>query len=175
MKITRELLREILDYNPTTGDLIWKVRSKKWFTNERISKSWNARYASKIAGCTRPDTYKVIGIFDTSYLQHTIIWVWMTGKMPRYELDHKDRNPNNNAWGNLRDIPHVKNRRNQRKNKNNTSGVTGVRKTKIGRFETFITMDGKYINLGTYLTIEEAALVRQEAQKRYGFTSGHGT
>ena len=34
MELTAEIVRELLHYNPNTGDLFWKERPLKYFKNE---------------------------------------------------------------------------------------------------------------------------------------------
>ncbi len=49
--------------------------------------------------------------------------------------------------------------------------TTGVYKTKCGHFIVII----KNKSIGTYKTISEAARVRKNAERRYGFSEGHGS
>ncbi len=95
----------------------------------------------------------------------------MTGAWPDPEIDHKDRNSINNEWENLREVPHRDNVKNQTIRKDNTSGVVGVYKTKCGHFMAMI----KNKSIGTYKTISEAARIRKNAERRYGFSEGHGS
>lgn len=49
---------------------------------------------------------------------------------------------------------------------NNTTGVTGVRK-KGKRYQARITVRGQEIYLGSFRTVEEASIAREEAEKKY--------
>lgn len=52
--------------------------------------------------------------------------------------------------------------------KNNTSGVKGVSFNKqIKKYQVYITINRKRINLGVHKTLEEAKLVRLEAEGKY--------
>lgn len=177
MALTQKLVRELLDYNPKTGVLTWRSRDLSWFNgNVRICRGWNTKCAGKAAGClsSSPKDYCVIGILGQTYLAHIVIWLWMTGKFPEYEIDHRDHNQSNNRWKNLRDVPHAINRKNQKKMANNTSGHTGIRKTKAGKYETWIHVNGQRIGLGNHNNLTKAIAIRKAAQVKYGFTKNHG-
>lgn len=60
-KLTQQIVRELLEYNPRTGKLTWKKRSRKWFrstswrdgshfqSSELRCAQWNKRWAGKRA------------------------------------------------------------------------------------------------------------------------------
>lgn len=60
------------------GTLTWKVRPSNHFKNETVQKRWNSRYSGTLAGnvYTRKSGYQSfqVGIMDTSYLVHRILW-----------------------------------------------------------------------------------------------------
>ena len=37
MKLTQEIVRELLDYDPETGIMRWKARAIEWFSVENVS------------------------------------------------------------------------------------------------------------------------------------------
>ena len=84
-----ELLREYFDYNPLTGEVRNKVRRAN-------------SLAGALAGNKRKDGYILITLNYVRYLAHRIAWKIQTGQEPPVHLDHKDRNPSNNAFSNLR-------------------------------------------------------------------------
>ena len=93
-------LKELLDYSPLTGGLVWRVR----------------RYRSKVqkgepAGCwSTSDKYLRIRIDGNLFLAHRIIWKWQTNEDPSTkEVDHRDRDRTNNRWVNLRLAEHSQN------------------------------------------------------------------
>src|SRR5260221_9155909 len=59
------------------------------------------------------------------YLAHRVIW-FLVNNYWAEEIDHIDRNRQNNKISNLRDVPHKTNTQNVSKHKDNTSGVKGV-------------------------------------------------
>jgi hypothetical protein len=84
-------LRSILHYSPKTGQWTWLVvRRQQHFT------SMKAGYKNRFG-------YWLIGIDGYSYQSSRLAWLYMTGRWPRETIDHKDRNPGNNKWSNLRE------------------------------------------------------------------------
>lgn len=83
------------------------------------------------------------------------------------EVDHirGDGTTNDNRHINLRVVTHSENQMNRRKQSNNTSGVTGVwyNKTRKRWMAEIQARDKKY-RLGQYKTLDEAVVVRREAE-----------
>jgi hypothetical protein len=95
----------------------------------------------------------------------------MTGAWPpRYlQIEHRDSNPSNNSWANLFAVPDAKNKQNlnDRLRKDNRSGCRGVSQRPDGRWHARITVDGRTILLGDYIDLEQAVMVRKNAERRY--------
>lgn len=156
--VTYEEVRRMLDYDPDTGILTWKV--------ERYRK-----HPGDVAGCifTMKNGYKSVNISLNykRYLAHRIIWLWMTGKWPIEEIDHKDGNGANNKWGNLREATHNQNAKNRSISKANLTGAKGVGIGRKGLYRARIMVNRRDITLGYFKTIEEAAEVRKQASVKY--------
>jgi hypothetical protein len=134
---------ELLIYSPVTGDLRWRVGRAKV-------------KAGSIAGSIKSDGYRAVTIDYREYRAHRIAWLLVTGEWPTYEIDHIDGQRANNAWHNLRDVPHLLNQQNRRKAfANNPTGRLGV--SKIGkRFLAQIQISGRSTYIGTFDTADEA-------------------
>ena len=76
-------------------------------------------------------------------------------------FDHKDRNSLNNLSNNLRECVHIQNCWNR--SSNNINKFRGVTSRHNGWFRAKIMKDGKYIDLGSYKSIEEAARAYDKA------------
>lgn len=121
---------KLLSYDEATGVLTWLERPLEMFKTEWAWKLWNHRYAGQEAGCVitrsgsatwEPGSIQ-LRIFGKLRQSHRVIWLMKTGEWPKGEIDHKDRNPLNNRWDNLRDVDHTRNMDNRDK-----SGVAGVK------------------------------------------------
>jgi len=83
-------------------------------------------------------------------------------------MDHKRGNKSDNRWRKLRLASRSQNIRNSKLHKNSTTGVTGVRwHTKNKYYVARITYKGKYIHLGSSITLQGAIRLRRAAEKKY--------
>lgn len=176
--LTQKVVSELLEYDPSTGLLFWKIRSRKWFDDDRASKIWNIIYPGKVAGGKtggHRKEYISISIFKKRYLAHRIIWLHVNGRYPNNQIDHIDGDGTNNKIENLRDVSQVENCRNMKLSSANKSGHTGIYLRKdTGKWAAEI-WDGKKICLGSFSNISEAINVRVAAEKCLNFHKNHGS
>lgn len=141
--LTVEELRKILHYDPETGIFTWLV-----------TKPGSACIGSR-AGAIHSNGYRRIRISQRLYLAHRLAWFYMTTGWPP-NLDHRNVDPDDNRWSNLRvAVSRSHNSANRRRQSNNTSGFKGVYKARA-RWRARIDVGGKRMNLGTFDTPEEA-------------------
>ena len=176
---SQDELRRLLTYNQNTGKLTWNKRSASMFaatesrTADHACAQWNSRFAGKEA-LTKTNLGYRCGRLNYQYvLAHRIIWKMMTGEDAK-EIDHIDGNRSNNAWSNLRSVNASLNRRNAARRSDNTSGCTGVTLDTRGRWQAGMSMNGKFMYLGSFATKEEAIAVRKSWEAEYGFHKNHG-
>jgi len=144
--LTAHRLREVLHYDPATGSFVWlKMLSNKGPVGSAAGRS-------DVRG------YTVIGIDRKLYRAARLAWLWMTGDWPSGEIDHLDTVPSNDAWANLRDVPHAINAQNSRRARStNTLDVLGVHQcAKTKRYRASITLNGKCKQIGRFDTPELA-------------------
>jgi hypothetical protein len=173
-RLTHEIVRELLDYNPETGALTWKRRDRKWFRSDRHWTNWNNKFAGKPA-LNAPHGKKGYlqgGIFYRIYKSHRVIFFWMTGRWPD-EVDHENHDTTDNRWENLVESNHHGNCKNQSLFRTNKSGHHGVWQVR-DRWRARIGVDNNEIHLGYHNTYEEACAAYDDAAKKYGFHPNHG-
>lgn len=99
--ITQDYLKSLITYNPDTG----------LFTH---TKSRGGYVAGAIAGGKTKLGYWRISIDSKLYLAHRLAFLYMTGELPQGNVDHKDGDPANNVWSNLRLCTQAQNVHNQK-------------------------------------------------------------
>ena len=153
MALTTERLRQVLTYAPETGLFYWRVSNS------------NRIQIGSIAGTMNAYRYRVIGIDGIRYHATHLATLWMTGEWPE-EVDHKDNDPGNDRWDNLRPCSHAQNMKNMSKHADNSSGHKGVYTSTKGRtWFAQIMSDGKQKYLGSFGTKEQAMSAYNEAAR----------
>ena len=83
-------------------------------------------------------------------------------------VDHINMNPLDNRRENIRIASRSQNQMNRRVSSNNTTGYKGVSiDSRSGKFIASISVNCKFIRLGTFQTAEEAAKAYAEASRKY--------
>lgn len=160
----RELVQQLLDYDPLTGIFVWRPRDNK---------NWNAKYAGKIAGSDSHSKYNAIFIHNRQYLAHRLAWLLYYGEPIPDEIDHKDGNPHNNKIDNLRSATRAENIANSKLSNRNTTGYKGVKFGINGRYSAVYRYEGQNYSR-TFRTLEEAANFRKTmAERRFGAFARH--
>lgn len=112
--------RELLDYDPATGLIHWKVGRG------------NRKPGTAVSSYRRG--YPQVKIDGRKYQAHRLAWLIHHGRWPDAMLDHRNGRRNDNRLDNLREATWAENNANIRGAKrNNTLGVRGVRLTPSGR------------------------------------------
>jgi hypothetical protein len=101
---------------------------------------------------------------DRRYQAHRIIWKWVTGEDPPWEIDHKDQDRANNRWVNLRRATDSEQQWNRGLRKSNTSGWRGVHWQR--KWKAAILVNGVRRYLGRFATAEEASAAYEVAARK---------
>lgn len=168
---SQEVLRQLLSYNPETGELVWKKRPVELFsetkarTKSHTHAHWNARHAGKPAMYGMHNTgYRWGRLFGRPYLTHRVIWKMVYGNDPAEQIDHINGDRSDNRLANLREATALENAKNNGMNRNNTSGYKGVSWVdRDRRWSAYITANGKRMSLGHYKCPTAAHLAYQKA------------
>ncbi|QDH47389.1 HNH homing endonuclease [Salmonella phage vB_SenS_SB9] len=148
------------DYDPETGIFTWNSGSRR----------------GKPAGGHNDSGISLSMGSKGKYKAHRVAWLYMTGEDPGDLLiDHKDQDPWNNKWNNLRKATNKENSSNSSGWENKSTGVKGIYKRTEGKFEARIRANGKRINVGTFGSLEEAeSAIREAREKVCGEFTNHG-
>lgn len=159
-------IRRVLEYNRDTGVFTRKIPSRTQKVGDVAG--------SRIESSTKPGKFYIrVGVLGRYFWAHRLAVAWVTDKWPTNEVDHKDQNSENNAWGNLVEVTKNENAKNLSKYQNNTSGFPGVSRRPNGKYRARITINTKSISLGDWDTPEEAVRARNAAKKENGFHENH--
>lgn len=154
--VTADRLKELLTYHPESGEFTYRVARGRFKVGD-------------IAGTENSEGRICIVVDGRMYRAHRLAWLYMTGKWPEFEIDHRDMVPTNNAWGNLRDVTPTVNKQNIRKAPNGKkySPLLGAHwSAYIGRWTSSIRVNGKLKHLGVFNTDGEAANAYLTAKRK---------
>ena len=100
MELTQAKLKEILEYNPETGEFRWKINQNS-----------NAM-AGAVAGSYDTNGYCRVRVFRKLHMVHRLAWLYMTGEWPERQIDHDNTVRSDNRWKNLRAATQAQNSQN---------------------------------------------------------------
>jgi len=141
--ITRNEVAARISYNKETGEFRSKIRTTQ-------------RKIGEVVGGRDARGYLKIQIMGKKYALHRLAFLLVEGSIP-FEVDHINRNKEDNRWSNLRSCTKSENAMNRKIKSTNTSGHTGVNQIKSsGKY--MARYKNKY--LGVFETKEEAVLAR---------------
>jgi hypothetical protein len=151
--LTQTRLKELLSYDPLTGD----------FTNLKSGKG--RKPVGAVVGSVSNSGYWSSMVDGKNYQHHRLAWLYVHGAFPPADLDHRDGVRTNNRLANLREATRSENCQNAAKRNDNTSGFTGV--WPVGkRWRAKVAVDGVERHAGYFATKElaQAAYLATKAE-----------
>ena len=136
--LTAKRLRDLLAYNPETGVFTWRVPRGRQLAGAR-------------AGTIRPDQYRQIRIDGALYLEHRLAWLYVHGRWPVDEVDHRFGARGDNRIDELREATASQNQQNRAVV---STGVTWHARSRSWQIR--IEAGGRKHNLGYSKVREEA-------------------
>lgn len=104
--LTQERLQEVVHYDPGSGEFRWRPHASlprlRGRVGEGAVEEGSEQRAGQIAGCSMRSDYWCIHVDGCSYRAHQLAWLYMTGEWGRPLVEHRDGDPFNNRWRNLR-------------------------------------------------------------------------
>ena len=101
-RVSRARLRELLHYDCETGEFRWLKRASP------------SIQPGDMAGTLDNQGYRRITIKGRHYRAHHLAWLYMRGNWCSLMIDHRDLDPSNNRWANLRRATGSQNNANSR-------------------------------------------------------------
>ena len=145
MTLTQKELQALLSYDAESGRFIWLVKPSN-----------KVRIGSEAGHKRKRGGYIYIKIKEKGYFAHQLAWFYVYGYWARI-IDHKDRNPSNNALSNLREATVSQNALNS-VNRTNTSGYRGVTWNKRAKkWQAQARLNNRYHYLGVFESSEDAS------------------
>jgi hypothetical protein len=145
-KVTADRLREVLVYDPETGEFRWRIDR-------------NNVVAGTLAGSTTSAGYISIRVDGIPHQAHRLAWLYVHGEWPQRLIDHRNGVTSDNRIANLRPATRTQNGQNiQGPRVDNASGFLGVSwSARCKRWRAAIRVDGDKRHLGYFDTPEEAS------------------
>lgn len=137
--LSHEDLRRVVHYNPETGI----------FT--RLSRPRGKGKVGDKAGWVNSQGYLMLSVLGCYYLGSRLAWFYVTGKWPKADIDHENKDHGDNRWSNLREATRAQNLANRGRHRDNKSGWKGVcAQTGCKNWRATIGVNRKQIALGTF-------------------------
>lgn len=147
--LTQAQLRRVLRYDPATGIFRWARGCRK----------------GKAAGTVHDARgFLKVSIAGQRYFLHRLAFLWMTGAMPRSNVEHIDGVRQNNQWQNLREGQRSQ-KRAYRAPYREPTGYAGIFWVE-GRYDASVKASGIILNIGTFPTFDEARGAVRRAHRR---------
>lgn len=157
LDITAARVRELLAYDPLTGEFTW-----------RVTRCQHAIAGAK-AGSLKKDGRVYITVGGRKFARSRLAWLHHYGVEPPNMVDHEDTEPSHDWIANLRLATNTENQQNQRRaHKGSRSGLLGVTWVESRRrWWARIRVGGKLKVLGYFLDKFEAHRAYVAAKARY--------
>ena len=169
--ITPEYLRQIIDYDPETGEMTWLPRTAEMFGGcapEQCADWFNKNMAGKIAGGVGPRGYRMLEISGKNFRAARVAWAIAHGRWPSDQIDHINCIRSDDRLSNLREATAHQNARNKSASVRNATGVKGVHfERSKNKFMAQVRANGEYVFRRRFKTLEEAAAAYAEAARQY--------
>lgn len=144
--ITQSQLKAVLSYDPVSGIFKWLMSPSTKVT------------VGALAGYICKNGYRHIKIHGKPYLASRLAHLYMNGSLPDGQMDHRDCDPGNDAWENLRSSTASQNQANKRGNRVRLRGSLkgACFYPRTNRWKSSIQRDGHNKHLGYFDTEREA-------------------
>lgn len=148
------------------------TKIRDWFTYDETDGVLRYAFARGMvsagasAGYTDQHGYVRVRVSGFTYAAHRLVWAYCRGEWPAGSIDHRNGDKSDNRIDNLRVLSPQHNSQNRSKARSDsTSGLIGAQKYK-DRWRARITVEGKKVELGTFVTAKQAHYAYVKAKKK---------
>ena len=152
--MTQAELKAALHYDPATGVFTW-----------RSSAGQRRVQIGAVAGSVKATGYRELCVNGQCYVAHRLAWLYMTGRWPTADIDHRNRSRDDNRFHNLREATRMQNGQNRKPRAGSASGFTGVSRSG-GKWCAVIMVAGRQRMLGRFDDLELAKAARVAAERQ---------
>lgn len=154
--ISQADLKKLLAYEAKTGVFTWSAKP-----------SWGVNAGDR-AGYTADSGYRSIAIGGTAYKEHRLAWLYVTGELPEFDIDHINGARDDNRFSNLRHATRLENMQNVSVSKANSTGFVGTCFiTAKQKWAAYITVARRRIHLGHFDSLNDAVAARLAAKQKH--------
>lgn len=154
--LTFERLKELLHYDPETGEWRWLTPINK-----------RAKIGDAV-GTISVHGYRIITIAGVKYRSSRLAYLYVKGSWPPDEMDHEDRCKLNDRWNNLRVVSRSENALNRDLQSNNFSGARGVHwDNKASKWVAQVKSNGLTHWVGGFDSFDDAVAARDAAATKH--------
>ena len=159
-RLTAARLHKLLHYDPKNGIFTWRSINGR-----------SKMHVGDVAGViNNRNGHRVIGIDYRMYGASRLAFLYMQGRWPSAEIDHRNCNPSDNRWHNLRPATRSQNSQNtsiqkRKKEKQIPKGVGWHKHLK--KYRAYIGLNGRHISLGYFDDPNKAHAAYVNAAKKY--------
>jgi hypothetical protein len=158
--LTHELLLQLIDYNPETGEFYWSNVVDQLLPKRKMGKQAHRGPGVPVQFSPHNIGYLqvTVGQFGT-FLAHRLAWFYETGRMPPkgMVIDHENGIKTDSRFDNLRLATRGQNTLNSRDNRSRKSGLPRGVVFRHGTYTARTFHDRRYIHIGSFATPEEAS------------------
>ena len=168
--LTRDLLLELVDYDPEAGTLVWRERTTEMVKNIRSRNTFNGSYQGKPVGSTSSASHDIrVHLFGKTYSVRSLIYLIMTGDYPKGRTCTLNGIKDDLRWQNIATMADVKQAKKDGVLLANARNDSEINRTPYpgivwsgqeGRFIAFFFIAFIKIVVGSYLTAKEAEEAR---------------
>lgn len=156
MELTQDRLKQVLMYEPDSGIFYWISRP-----SNRVSIGDKAGVVGAAHG------YRLIRIDGTLYRSCRLVWLYVHGRWPAEEIDHINRDRQDDRLFNLREVSRDENARNTKLRSDNKSGHRVVfLHPKLNLWLASTRVSGKSKHIGYFKTKQEAIVAYEAFSQR---------